>query len=266
MIVMGAEQNFHQMRLLASALDWWREAGVDTLIGEAPRNWLVRDERADAAPQAAAAVQGRRPLAAPASPPVARPAATILPAMPDTLAAFEAWRMSDAAPDARWRGAKLGHSGSAASGLMVITDMPEREDRDGGVLLSGPAGRLFDRMLAAIGRDRASIYLAPMCIIRPPSGRVPAETDAILSAILLRHIRLVAPERVLILGSAPSRAVFGMDDDGPRGILRKLNPAGGVMKPIEAIASFHPRLLLERPAAKPEAWRDLLALTRNWAP
>ena len=146
--------------------------------------------------------------------------------------------------------------GSAASGLMILVDMPERGDTD--ALLSGAAGRLFDRMLAAIGRDRASVYLAPFSTVRPVSGRIVSELERSLAAVALHHVALVAPRRVLLMGSCPVQALCGTDLRAARGGLRALNHHGGK---TQAVATFHPRFLLETPMAKAEAWKDLLMLS-----
>src|SRR3546814_8719157 len=74
-----------------------------------------------------------------------------------TIDAFEAWRIGPGAPEAGWPGSPIATRGNPAADLAIVVDMPERED--GETLLSGAAGVLFDRMLAAIGRDRSSVYL-----------------------------------------------------------------------------------------------------------
>lgn len=243
---MGLEQKI-DTAIGASALDWWREAGVDALIDEAPRNWLATEP---------APVTLRRE-------PVARAEAPAAPVLdfPDTLAAFETWRLSDAAPEAAWPGARIGAQGSAASGLMILLEMPEREDVPD-KLLSGTPGALFDRMLAAIGRDRASIYLAPMAVVRPISGRIPAETETALATLIRAQVRLAAPKALLIIGNAASRALIGTDVARARGHLHVINHEGREGS-ATAVASFHPRFLLERPAAKAEAWKDLQLLIRG---
>lgn len=243
---MGLEQKI-DTAIGASALDWWREAGVDALIDEVPRNWLATDP---------APVPLRRA-------PDARPAAPIAPALtfPDTLAAFEAWRLSDAAPEAAWSGARIGAQGSATSGLMILLEMPEREDVPD-KLLSGAPGALFDRMLAAIGRDRASVYLAPMAVVRPISGRIPADAEASLATLIRAQVRLAAPKALLIIGNAASRALIGTEVARARSHLHVINHEGGEGS-ATAVASFHPRFLLERPAAKAEAWKDLQLLIRG---
>lgn len=249
---MGADQSINLITVAASALDWWQEAGVDALIDEAPRNWLAAVEPVLAAPRTA----GAR----------AAVAEIIAPPLPDTLVAFEAWRTGPDAPEAGWPGRPIAAQGSSASDIMVMIDLPEREDADSGVLMSGAAGRLFDRMLAAIGRDRESIYLVPVCATRPVAGRVAPEIEDRLNEVARHHVLLARPKRLLLLGNAPSRALLGADATRARGSLHVINLSGGKGhdggKDIatQAVASFHPRFLLERPAAKAEAWKDLQML------
>ncbi|GAA0338096.1 hypothetical protein GCM10009087_55720 [Sphingomonas oligophenolica] len=247
---MGADLNIDWQTAAASAIDWWREAGVDTLVDEAPRNWLAAVEPAKAAP---------RPGAAPAA------VAEIAP-LPNTLAAFEAWRLGPDAPEAAWPGTPIAAQGDPTGDVMILIDLPEREDTDSGVLMSGAVGRLFDRMLAAIGRDRASVYLAPVCATRPVAGRISPEIEDRLNEIARHHVMLVQPKRLLLLGNAPSRALLGTDAARARGSLHGINlsgrkeAAGANDVVTQAVASFHPRFLLERPAAKAEAWKDLQML------
>ena len=236
---MGADQHNDWRASVASALEWWRDAGVDCEIDDAPRDWLAKMPSPDTL---AAAV---------------RDAPVEAPKLPATLAEFVAWRIGAGAPEAGWPGKPLGMQDDAASGLMIVTDMPDREDDAAGALLSGAAGRLFDRMLAAIGRDRQSIYLTALAVKRPPAGRVTDEAGQKLEALIRHHRSLAAPKRVLALGNAASRAITGMDVADARGSLRVVHHGGGTS---EVVASYHPRFLLERPAAKADAWKDLRLL------
>lgn len=252
---MGADQNFDWQGAAANLIDWWQEAGVDTLVDEAPRNWLATAAEAKAASALPNTVREAQ---------IAATTAPVLPAMPDTLAAFEAWRQGPDAPEAQWPGQRIAAQGDAAARLMIIVDMPERDDADTGQLVSGAAGRLFDRMLAAIGQNRQSIYLVPMLQLRTATGRLPDGQEELLGAILRHHVGLAAPRRVLIFGNAPSRALIGAEAAASRGYLHKIYQDGGIKPlPVEAVASYHPRFLLERPAAKPEAWKDLQLLIRG---
>jgi len=241
---MGADQNHDWQATIASALEWWRDAGVDCEIDDAPRDWFARATPAPVAEALPGVVREADPT----------PAPVVLPA---TLEEFSAWRTSAAAPEAAWPGKPLGTQGDPASGLMIVTDMPDREDDAAGQLLAGQAGTLFDRMLAAIDRDRASIYLAPLAIKRPTAGRVTDDTAQALEALLRHHLALAKPKRLLLLGNAASRAITGMDVTQARGSLRSINHDGGT---VAVVASYHPRFLLERPAAKADAWKDLRIL------
>ena len=107
-------------------------------------------------------------------------------------------------------------------------------------------------MLAAIGRDRASVYLAALAVKRPPAGRANRAMVEQLATLIRHHLSLAAPKRVLALGNAASRALTGLDVADARGSLRVINHDRGTS---EVVASFHPRFLLERPAAKADAWR-----------
>lgn len=246
--MMGAEQQAGWRDAAAGLIDWWVEAGVDTLVDDAPRDWLAR------APAAAP------PAAAPAPSPASLPA---------TWSAFAAWRCGGEAPEAGWPGGWIAASGPETARVMVLADCPDRDDHEGdGRLLSGKAGQLFDRMLAAIGLEREAVHLAAVCAKRPIAGRLPAEAEARLAEIARHHVALVGPRVVLLLGNAASRALLATDARAARGRLHLLNHspaqpvAGSAGGQTGVIASLHPRFLLERPSAKADAWADLRALKR----
>ncbi|WP_404369649.1 uracil-DNA glycosylase family protein [Sphingomonas sp. MMS24-J45] len=244
---MGADQNIDWQWAAASVLEWWRDAGVDTLVDEDPRDWTAAPPPPPEPPRRSSGAQA-----------VAEPVAVPLPA---TLADFTTWRIGPSAPEAGWSGKAISASGDPAADIMILVDLPDREDGESQTLLSGAAGRLFDRMLAAIGHSRDSVYLAPMCTMRPLTGRITPEIEARLVEIARHHVALVAPKRLLILGNAPSRALAGMDLARARGSLQAINLKCGQSEvAVEGVASFHPRLLLERPAEKARAWKDLQML------
>ncbi len=228
----------------ASALQWWSDAGVDVLIDEAPRDWLR--------PKQTVAPQVQVPKAAPAAPGEE---------LPGQLDLFQAWlRDSDTLSFASPSAPRVCPSGDPASGLMMITDMPAAEDCSAGALLSGEVGRLFDRMLAAIGRDRNSIYLASLSCFRSPDGRFtdPAATQC--STLARHHIGLVAPKAVLIMGDAAAKALLGLPTMKARGRWHEISTHAGQ---IQAVASFPPSYLLDQPAAKAAAWADLQLLMQG---
>ncbi|RYY35789.1 MAG: uracil-DNA glycosylase, partial [Sphingomonadales bacterium] len=227
----------HDWRLgLASALEWWADAGVQTLQDDEPRDWLARPPAASETKAAEAAV-----------------AAAAVEILPTTLEDFVAWRMGPAAPESGWHAPLIAPGGAANAKLVIFSDMPCSEDSE--MLMSGATGQLFDRMLAAIGLDRESVYLGSLAVARPLTGRVPPEQQARLVQLARHHLTLLRPERLLLFGKAAEQLI-----DGPADGSGDVNLFGCTTR---VVASYHPRFLLERPAAKSEAWKHLLLLTRG---
>ncbi|HEX5182853.1 MAG TPA: uracil-DNA glycosylase [Allosphingosinicella sp.] len=234
----------------ASALTWWADAGVDILIDEAPRDWL----RPKPAPES---VVPSDPRVAPA--PIVAPPAPAEDLLPDQLDLFQAYlRDSDRLPFVAPSALRVCPSGDPESGLMMLIDMPTGEDCAAGTLLSGEVGRLFDRMLAAIGRDRDSVYLAALSCLRPPTGSFTSET-AKQCALLARHqIGLVGPKAVLLFGDAAAKALLGLSVAQARGRWHEIATHRGMVK---ALATISPKQLLDAPRLKRLAWEDLQMLT-----
>jgi DNA polymerase len=230
---------------IASLLSWWQEAGVDVLVDEESRNWLAPVERAPVAP------------IAPASP-AAKPAAA---ALPTDLAAFQAWlaTSSDISVPIATR---IAPAGDIASGLMLLADQPEAEDAETGLLMSGSIGKLFDNMMAAIGRDRASIYLAAMAPGRTAGGYVDPASAALFGRLAHHHVAIAKPRLLLLLGEAPSRTMLGLGFVEARGRVHTIDLPGGA---VRAVATFHPRTLIQHPAQKARAWADLQLLMKTLA-
>lgn len=223
----------------ASALRWWIDAGVDVVASEHPRDWLT-----------------------PAPPPVPvetkampAPAAPAEQALPDRLDLFQAYlRESDRLPFAAPSAPRVCPAGDPGSGLMAMIDMPTAADCAAGTLVSGEEGALFDRMLAAMGRDRSSIYLAAISCLRSPNGQL-ADAAARECALLARHhIGLARPRALILFGDAAGRALVGLAVARARGRWHELQTHGG---PVPAAVTFSPRFLLAHPAQKALAWADL---------
>lgn len=225
-----------------SALSWWEEAGVDTIVGEEPRDWL-----APKAPAAAGA-----------------PAETPSEGMPDSLEAFQAWlAATDRLPFASPAAKRIAPAGDPASGLMMLTDMPAAEDLAAGALLSGETGALFDRMLAAIGLGRATIYLAPFSPIRPSTGGIDAAGARILADIARHHAGLVAPRALLLFGDSCARALLGMAMTAARGRWHEIQTPAG---PVKTLVTIRPQELVSQPKLKAHAWADLQMLMEGPKP
>jgi uracil-DNA glycosylase len=235
----------------ASALQWWADAGVDVMVDEEPRDWLR--------PKAKAATI--------VAPPVSKTGAQVTPApgreepLPGQLDLFHAYlRDNSDLPYASPSAPRVCPSGDPASGLMFVTDMPEAEDCSTGTLISGQAGRLFDRMLAAIGRDRNAIYLASLSCLRSPDGRFTAAASTHCANLARHHVGLASPNCVLLFGDACSKALLGLPVAKARGRWHRISTHAG---DIPTLVTFAPSHLLEQPSAKRLAWADLQMLVEG---
>ncbi len=151
--------------------------------------------------------------------------------------------------------------GCPAARLMVIGEVPGRDEDRIGLPLVGGAGQLFDRMLASIGLSRADAYATTLIPWRPPGNRTPTDEEMdILMPWLCRHIQLADPDCILLLGGAPAKALLGQAGGilKLRGRWHDLDAGDGVAR--RAMATLHPAYLLRSPAQKRLAYTDLLAL------
>lgn len=237
---MERELDHERRAAAASALRWWADAGVDVLVAEEPRDWLSPKAAVPTAPARQAAAEE---------------------ALPGQLELFHEFlrtseRLSFASPSAP----RVCPAGDPASGLMILADMPSSEDCAAGTLLTGEAGRLFERMLAAIGRDRASIYLAALSCIRSPSGRLTGEPASQCTSLARHHVGLAAPRALLLFGDECAKALLGLPVSRARGRWHELATHSG---PIKTLVTYRPSYLLDQPAAKALAWADLQMLARG---
>ena len=152
--------------------------------------------------------------------------------------------------------------GNAGARLMVIGDVPGRDEDRVGLPLVGPEGQLFDRMLASIGLSRADCYIAPLIPWRPPGNRTPtAEEMDLLLPWLRRHIQLAAPQMLLLLGGVPAKALLpaGGGILKLRGRWHDVDYGDGAPRPDTGNATSG-LPALRSPPQKRLAFADLLAL------
>ena len=152
------------------------------------------------------------------------------------------------------------YRGAEKSRLMLIGEAPGRDEDLDGRPFVGPAGRLLDRMLAAIGIGEADAQITNIVYWRPPGNRTPTPVEAqVCRPFLERQVQLVEPELVVLLGGAAAKHLLGVDDGimRLRGKWREIEIGG---RRVRALATLHPAFLLRTPAQKRLAWRDMLAL------
>jgi DNA polymerase len=150
---------------------------------------------------------------------------------------------------------------------MVVGEAPGEQEDLRGEPFVGPAGRLLDQMLAALGLTRAEaaaegapaltperqVYIANTLKCRPPGNRNPEPAElAKCEPFLVRQIELVQPKVILAMGRFAVQALLRTDE--PIGRLRgRVHRYQGV--PL--IVTYHPAYLLRNLLDKAKAWDDL---------
>jgi DNA polymerase len=253
-------------------LDFYREAGVDALVGEQPIDRFAPAPAPVRAPQQTSLPQNletKGRATAPAAPPSpdaaavsARDAAKSAKTLDELRAILDKFDgcalkatatqlvFADGNPDAR---------------VMFVGEAPGRDEDIEGLPFVGRSGKLLDRMLSAIGLDRTSVYIANIVPWRPPGNRTPTPQESqICLPFVLRQIELVEPDLLVCLGKPSMQTLLGINDPISKARGRWF-PFNTGKREIRAMPTFHPAFLLRSPLQKRFAWRDFLAIKKALA-
>ena len=256
-------------------LAFYAEAGVDMPLGETaidrlaaaevvsapaadapPRNGLREPVRRDIAPSSAA------PAAPDAAIMAAREAArsaASLEVLRGILDKFEGCALRVTAKQLVFA------DGNPQARVMFVGEAPGREEDLEGLPFVGRSGKLLDRMLAAIGLNRTTAYIANIVPWRPPGNRTPTPQESqICLPFVRRQIELADPDVLVCLGGPAAAALLGVKE-GIKRTRGRWFPYDTGTREIRALATFHPAYLLRSPLEKRFAWRDFLSVKKALA-
>ncbi|MGN6534482.1 MAG: uracil-DNA glycosylase, partial [Mesorhizobium sp.] len=257
---------------LRDILAFYAEAGVDEALAEEPVDRfvavasrpaqmpepLVRAESGSPTtrpPEPARTENPPRPAPAPTRPAAAVPdeaqaalarelagKASTLAELREAMASFDGCNLKFTAKNLVFA------DGNPEADLMLVGEAPGRDEDLEGLPFVGRSGQLLNRMLAAIGLDRNTAYIANVIPWRPPGNRTPTphETE-ICRPFIERQIELAAPKVLVTLGNPSTKALL----DTQVGIMRlrgnwqEHRTAGGGA--IPAMPTLHPAYLLRNP-------------------
>jgi DNA polymerase len=150
--------------------------------------------------------------------------------------------------------------GNPHARLMFVGEGPGRDEDLLGRPFVGAAGQLLDKMMASIGFDRNTVYIANILKCRPPGNRDPEPDEAAACIGYLRsQVALIQPKIIVCLGRIAARHILGADIriTRDRGVWREV-------KGFWIMPTYHPAALLRNEALKKDAWRDLLAIRAKY--
>ena len=138
--------------------------------------------------------------------------------------------------------------GNPEGRVMLVGEAPGADEDRIGKPFMGRSGQLLDRMLAAIGLDRQSAYIANVIPWRPPGNRTPTPQETeICRPFIERQIELCNPKILVTLGGPSAKTLLHTTE----GVLRlrgnwktHVTPSG---ISIPAMPTLHPAFLRARP-------------------
>ena len=248
-------------------LEFYVEAGADALLGEQAVDRFATED-------AGLSARTPAPATARAEPAARAPSPLALPA-PDeaTMAARDAAKQAATLDELRavldrFEGCALKATatqlvfadGNPQARLMFVGEAPGRDEDIEGLPFVGRSGKLLDRMLAAIGLDRRSVYIANIVPWRPPGNRTPTPQESqICLPFISRQIELADPDILVCLGGPSAQTLLGIKEGITKTRGRWFTFDTG-KREIRAMPTFHPAFLLRSPLQKRFAWRDFLAI------
>jgi DNA polymerase len=252
-------------------LAFYLEAGVDCALTDEPVNRLSDPDIIPAAREAPppqpvrtspAAIPAARGEAVPAPEAAiisAREAARTAPSLEvlrDMLDKFDGCALKFTATRLVFA------DGNPQARIMFVGEAPGRDEDIEGLPFVGRSGKLLDRMIAAIGLDRSSAYIANVIPWRPPGNRTPTPQETqICLPFIQRQIELVNPDVLVTLGNPSTQTLLSTRE----GIMRtrgKWFDYDTGTRVIRALATFHPAYLLRSPSYKRMAWQDLRSIAK----
>lgn len=258
-------------------LTWYLESGVDAVLQDTPRQWLSQPDAAGAALVAPASSQpvfmnphptplpeGRKttrpaPLAAAASVTLARELAercNNIEELKEAVHRFEGCSLKKLATNTVFA------DGNPEAEIMLIGEAPGLNEDQQGIPFCGASGILLDKMFAAIGLDRNSVYITNTIFWRPPGNRQPNDEElAICRPFVEKHVALMNPSLLILAGGTATSAMLGTQMALSRLRGRFYQYTNNYMdRAVPVAVMYHPSYLLRQPGQKRLAWQDMLAI------
>ena len=157
--------------------------------------------------------------------------------------------------------------GAVSPLVFVLGEGPGADEDAQGRPFVGPAGKLLDKMLEAIGLSREkNCFIGNTVKCRPPGNRDPEPMEkAACRSFLNRQIEILKPRVILAVGRVPTQTLLETTEGITSLRGRWTSVLIGQGEKILVMPTFHPSYLLRDARQKPLAWEDLKKLSRRLA-
>ncbi len=145
--------------------------------------------------------------------------------------------------------------GDPQADLVCVGEAPGADEDAQGVPFVGRAGKLLDKILAAIDLNREhNVYICNVLKCRPPNNRDPLPDEVeFCEPYLLRQLELIKPKLIVALGKVAAKTLLRLESNIPLKDMRnKLHDYHGT--PL--VATYHPAALLRGDRFKRPTWED----------
>ena len=239
-------------------LEWQLAAGVDEIILDAPINYfsmpIATPKIEIPKPEVVKTPLHHSPSLAVASAREIANSCNSIIELEATIRAFDGCALKKTATKTVFA------DGNPNASIMLIGEAPAADEDMQGIPFCGESGQLLDKMLAAIGLNRAeNVYRSNTIFWRPAGNRQPTpEEIAICLPFVEKHIALIAPKILILAGGVAVRALLNNDQaiSRLRGKWYEYNNEY-LTAPIKTALLYHPSYLLHQPQFKKQAWEDL---------
>ena len=153
--------------------------------------------------------------------------------------------------------------GNINSPIMLIGEAPGTEEDKSGTTFKGEVGELLNKMLLAIDIKRQNIYSSYAINFRPPEDRKPTSQEIKRHSVFLKkHISIINPKIVILMGSTAMEAVTGINNkiSSERGKWKEMILKN---KTFPLMITFNPSYLIRFPENKKYSWIDLKEIKKK---
>ncbi|MDP6965660.1 MAG: uracil-DNA glycosylase [Candidatus Marinimicrobia bacterium] len=148
--------------------------------------------------------------------------------------------------------------GDPHSDIVFVGEAPGREEDRQGEPFVGRAGKLLDKILAAIHMNRNQVYICNVLKCRPPDNRTPsADEIATCMPYLEQQLSIIDPKLIVALGATAAHSLLSV-----RASLAQLRSKLWKWNGYDMVITYHPAALLRNPNYKRPAWEDFQWIQR----